>query len=58
MYQVVLHKVPVHQPTPNKEKDKDMDKEEDDEDDLTLLTNSANFDIGRVREVGSLVVGK
>ena len=41
-------------PTPDKEKD----KEEGDEDDLTLLINSANFDIGRVMEVGSLGVGK
>ena len=38
--------------------DKDKDKEEDDEDDLTLLINSAKFDIGRVTEVGSLGVGK
>ena len=34
------------------------DKEEDDENDLTLLINSANFDIGRVMEVGSLGLGK
>ena len=33
-------------------------KEEDDEDDLTLLINSAKFDIGRATEVGSLGVGK
>ena len=39
-------------PPPNK------DKEEDDEDDLTLLINSAKFDIGRATEVGSLGVGK
>ena len=45
----------THSP-PNKDKDKD--KEEDDEDDLTLLINSAKFDIGRTTEVGSLVVGK
>ena len=38
--------------------DKDKDKEEDDEDDLTLLINSAKFDIGRATEVGSLGVGK
>ena len=49
----MLHKVHVHPPTP----DKDKDKEENDEDDLMLLINSANFDIGRVTEVGSLGVG-
>ena len=54
LYQVVLHKVHVHPPTP----DKDKDKEEDDEDDLTLLINSAKFDISRVTEVGILGVGK
>ena len=36
----------------------DKDKNEDDEDDLTLLINSAKFDIGRSKEVGSLGVGK
>ena len=41
-------------PPPNKDKD----KEEDEEDDLTLLINSAKFDIGRATEVGSLGVGK
>ena len=41
-------------PPPNKDKD----KEEDDEDDVTLLINSAKFDIGRATEVGSLGVGK
>ena len=40
------------------DKDEDKDKEEDDEDDLTLLINSAKFDIGRATEVGSLGVGK
>ena len=53
LYQVVLHKVHVHPPTPNKDKE----KEEDEEDDLTLLINSAKFDIGR-GQVGSLGVGK
>ena len=43
---------------PPPEKDKEKDKKEDDEDDLTLLTNFANFDIGRVIEVRSLGVGK
>ena len=43
---------------PPPDKDKDKDKEEDDEKDLTLFINSANFDIGRVTEVGSLGVGK
>ena len=38
--------------------DKDKDKEEDDEDYLTLLINSAKFDIGRVTEVGNLGVDK
>ena len=38
--------------------EKDKYKEEEDEDDLTLLINSVNFDIGRMTEVGSLVVGK
>ena len=38
--------------------DKDKDKEEDDRYDLTLLTNSSKFDIGRVTEVGSFGVGK
>ena len=37
--------------------DKDKDKEEDDEDDLTLLINLANFDVGRVTEVGGEVQG-
>ena len=37
--------------------DKDKDKEEDDEDYLTLLINSAKFDISR-GQVGSLGVGK
>ena len=41
-------------PPPNKDKG----KEEDDEDDLTLLINSAKFNIGRVTEVGSFGVGK
>ena len=41
-------------PPPNKDKD----KEEDDKDDLTLFINSAKFDIGRAKEVGSLGVGK
>ena len=54
LYQVVLHKVHFHPPTPNKYKG----KEEDDEDDLTLLINSANFDISTVMEVGSLGVVK
>ena len=45
--------MPTH-PTP----EKDKDKEEDDKDDLTLLINLANFNIGRVTEVGSLGVGK
>ena len=45
-------------PPPNKDKYKDKDKEENEEDDLTLLINSAKFDIGRVTEVGSLGVGK
>ena len=35
-------------PPPNKDKY----KEEDDEDDLTLLINSAKFDISRATEVG------
>ena len=43
---------------PPPDKDKDKDKEEYDKDDLTLLTNSAKFDIGRVTEVGSFGVGK
>ena len=38
--------------------DKDKEKEEDDEGDLALLINLVNFDIGRVTEVGILVVGK
>ena len=38
--------------------DKEKDNEEDDKDDLTLLINSAKFDIGRVTEVGSFGVGK
>ena len=41
-------------PPPNKDKD----KEEGDEDDLTLLINSAKFDIGRATEVVSVGVGK
>ena len=41
-------------PPPNKDKE----KEEDDEDDLTLMINSAKFNIGRATEVGSLGVGK
>ena len=48
----MLHK--VHAPPPP---DKDKEKEEDDEDDLMLFINSSNFDIGRVTDVGSLVVG-
>ena len=36
----------------------DKDKDKDGEDDLTLLINSANFNIVRVTEVGSLGVGK
>ena len=47
--------MPPHRPT---NKDKYNDKEEYDEDDLTLLINLVNFYIGRVAEVGSLVVGK
>ena len=43
----------THPPT-----NKDKDKEEDDEDDLTLLINSAKFDISRVTEVSSLGLGK
>ena len=43
---------------PPPDKDKDKDKEEDNKDDLTLLINSAKFDIVRVTEVGTLVVGK
>ena len=39
---------------PPPDKDKDKDKEEDDKDDLTLLINSAKFDIGRVAEIGIL----
>ena len=54
----MLHKVRVHPPTPDKEKDKDKDKEEDYEDDMTLLIHPANFDIGRVTDVGNLGVGK
>ena len=38
--------------------DKEKDKEDDDKYDLTLLINSAKFDIGRVTEVGSFGVGK
>ena len=38
----------IHSP-PDKYKYKD--KEEDDDDDLTLLINSAKFDIGRSRQV-------
>ena len=44
----------LNYPPPNKDKD----KEEDDEDDVTLLINSAKFDIGRATEVGILGVGK
>ena len=33
---------------PPPDKDKDKDNEEDDRDDLTLLINSAKFDISRV----------
>ena len=47
-----------HPPDKDKDKYKDKCKEEDYEDDLTLLINSSNFNIGRVMEVGSLVVGK
>ena len=54
LYQVVLRKFHVHPPTP----DRDKDKEEDDEDYLTLLINSSNFYICRVKQVGSLGVGK
>ena len=43
---------------PDKYKDKDSYKEEDDEDYLNLLINLVNFDICRVTEVSSLVVGK
>ena len=38
--------------------EKDKDNGEDGKDDLTLLINSANFDIGRVTELVSLGVGK
>ena len=38
--------------------DKNKDKEEDDKYYLTLLINSANLDIGRVKEVGSLGLDK
>ena len=51
----MIHQVRVRPPTPP---DMDKDKEEDDEDDVTLLINSAKFNIGRATEVGSLGVGK
>ena len=47
----------THRP-PDKEKDKEKDKEGDNEEDLKFLINSANFDIVRVTEVGSLGVDK
>ena len=50
----VIRFMSTHPPTP----DKDKYKEEDDKDDLTLLIDSANFDIGRVAEVGILGVYK
>ena len=55
MYQVVLHKVHVHPPHP--EKDNDKYKEEYDEDYLTFLINLSKFNIGRLTDMGSLVVG-